>query len=128
MRDLKERVQQFQRLELPGQPWIMHMGTSISHLVNDLWREVQKLEAENGRLYGSLEEALRTEAELKPHYQAIEAQLHGVRAENERIRRAAEAVTHYLQWYVEEERIVEVDPEPLQKLKQALVGEGVRSE
>lgn len=43
--DLKERVQQFQTLRLPGQGMSMHMGTS--YLVSDLWREVTKLRAEN---------------------------------------------------------------------------------
>jgi hypothetical protein len=42
--DLQERVQQFNKLELPGQPMAMHMGTS--YLVSDLWREVQRLRAE----------------------------------------------------------------------------------
>lgn len=41
--DLEKRVEQFQRLELPGQPMGMHMGTM--YLVNDLWREVQRLRA-----------------------------------------------------------------------------------
>lgn len=39
--DLAERVRQFNSLELPGQMPMMHMGTS--YLVNDLWREVQRL-------------------------------------------------------------------------------------
>ena len=41
--DLATRVQQFVRMELPGQPRVMHIGTS--YLVNDLWREVQRLRA-----------------------------------------------------------------------------------
>ena len=41
MDDLEKRVQQFITLSLPGQPMSMHMGTS--YLVNDLWREVQRL-------------------------------------------------------------------------------------
>lgn len=41
MDDLKDRVEKFQRMELPGQPVGMHMGTM--YLVNDLWREVQAL-------------------------------------------------------------------------------------
>lgn len=32
---LRERVRQFNALELPGQPMATHMGTS--YLVNDLW-------------------------------------------------------------------------------------------
>lgn len=44
MDDLEKRVQQFGMMQLPGQPIGMHMGTS--YLVNDLWREVQKLRAE----------------------------------------------------------------------------------
>jgi len=39
--DLKNRVENFNCLELPGQPMGMHMGTS--QLVNDLWREVLRL-------------------------------------------------------------------------------------
>jgi hypothetical protein len=38
---LKERVDQFNTLSLPGQPRGMHMGTS--DLVNDLWRANQEL-------------------------------------------------------------------------------------
>ncbi|KKN10932.1 hypothetical protein LCGC14_1031610 [marine sediment metagenome] len=37
---LEERVLQFSMLELPGQPRMMHMGTS--YLVNDLWTELQR--------------------------------------------------------------------------------------
>lgn len=39
--ELEERVKKFNSLQLPGQPMSMHMGTS--YLVNDLWREVQRL-------------------------------------------------------------------------------------
>ena len=42
--NLEERVQQFRRLELPGQPMMMHMGTS--YLVEDLWAEVKRLREE----------------------------------------------------------------------------------
>jgi len=41
---LKERVEAFNMMELPGQPRMMHMGTS--YLVNDLWREVERLREE----------------------------------------------------------------------------------
>lgn len=47
MDDLENRVQQFITLSLPGQPMSMHMGTS--RLVNDLWREVQRLRALEAR-------------------------------------------------------------------------------
>ncbi len=40
---LKERVDAFALMELPGQPRMMHMGTS--YLINDLWREIQRLNA-----------------------------------------------------------------------------------
>ena len=40
MGDLKKRVDDFNSLRLPGQPFGMHMGTS--YLVNDLWKEIQK--------------------------------------------------------------------------------------
>ena len=43
MDDLKERVEQFRALELPGQPRCMHMGTS--YLVQDLVKRIAKLEA-----------------------------------------------------------------------------------
>ena len=38
---LDERVFQFQCLELPGQPMMMHMGTS--HLVSDLHGELKRV-------------------------------------------------------------------------------------
>jgi hypothetical protein len=44
MDDLKKRVEQFQALQLPGQLQMMHMGTL--YLVNDLWKEVQRLHAQ----------------------------------------------------------------------------------
>jgi hypothetical protein len=40
LEDLKRRVDQFNMLELPGQPMMMHMGTS--YLVNDLWRALKE--------------------------------------------------------------------------------------
>lgn len=45
---LQERVEKFSALELPGQPPVMHMGTS--YLVNDLWREVQRLRSLAGAI------------------------------------------------------------------------------
>ncbi len=42
--DLKERVMQFEMLQLPGQPMGMHMGTA--HLVGDLVSEIEKLQAQ----------------------------------------------------------------------------------
>lgn len=41
--ELKERVRQFQTMELPGQPMMMHMGTI--YLVNDLWRAIEYFSA-----------------------------------------------------------------------------------
>jgi hypothetical protein len=41
MDDLEKRVKQFNTLSLPGQSMSMHMGTL--YLVNDLWREVERL-------------------------------------------------------------------------------------
>lgn len=41
--DLKDRIEKFNLLELPGQPMMMHMGTS--YLVGDLWREINRLTA-----------------------------------------------------------------------------------
>jgi len=49
MEDLEGRVHKFNSLTLPGQIPIMHQGTS--YLVNDLWREVQRLRMlENAQL------------------------------------------------------------------------------
>lgn len=39
--ELGKRVEQFRALELPGQPLMLHMGTS--QLVEDLWRTVRIL-------------------------------------------------------------------------------------
>ncbi len=38
---LKEKVNHFRTMSLPGQPLMMHMGTS--HLVDELWMEVLRL-------------------------------------------------------------------------------------
>lgn len=38
---LEERVKKFERMEIPGQPIAMHMGTL--YLMKDLWQEVQRL-------------------------------------------------------------------------------------
>lgn len=52
--DLQDRVNKFRMMELPGQPFGMHMGTM--YLVNDLWREVEQLrrqvEQERGLVEG----------------------------------------------------------------------------
>jgi hypothetical protein len=45
MDDLKKRVGQFNSMSLPGQPIGVHMGTM--YLVNDLWREIERLREEN---------------------------------------------------------------------------------
>ena len=39
--DLRDRVNKFSAMELPGQPMGMHMGTM--YLVNDLMRAVEEL-------------------------------------------------------------------------------------
>ena len=36
--DLRDRVKQYNMLQLPGQPLGMHMGTS--YLIGDLWHEL----------------------------------------------------------------------------------------
>ncbi len=41
---LRFRVMKFQKLELPGQPQGMHMGTS--YLVNDLMKAIEEMWAE----------------------------------------------------------------------------------
>ena len=40
--DLQDRVNQFNMLQLLGQPQMMHMRTT--YLINDLWRELQALQ------------------------------------------------------------------------------------
>lgn len=40
---LQQRKEAFDLMQLPGQPMMMHMGTS--YLVGDLWREIQRLNA-----------------------------------------------------------------------------------
>ena len=39
--NLKERIDQYKTLSLPGQPQCCHMGTN--YLINDLWREILRL-------------------------------------------------------------------------------------
>ncbi len=39
--DLEGRVRQFRAMSLPGQPMMMHMGTS--YLINDLWSKIEEL-------------------------------------------------------------------------------------
>ncbi len=41
MKELEQKVYRFNSLQLPGQPMATHMGTY--RLVNELWRELQKL-------------------------------------------------------------------------------------
>ena len=64
---LKERVDQFNTLELPGQPQSMHMGTS--YLVHDLWCEIERLEADKAAISETasfyLHEIEQLEADLK---------------------------------------------------------------
>jgi len=51
----------------------------------------------------------------------LETQLAEARQQLERLKHAASAVTHHLQWYVEDDGVVEIDPEPLRELE-ALAG------
>jgi len=53
----------------------------------------------------------------------LEQQLAEEREAHERLRTAAMAVTHHLQWYIEEDGVVEIDPEPLRKLAALAGGE-----
>lgn len=61
--NLKERIQQFDTLSLPGQMPAMHMGTS--YLVHDLWNALQAAEARL-RLAARLAEALKQTLTLLP--------------------------------------------------------------
>jgi len=54
MDDLKNRVTKFHCLQLPGQPRSMHMGTA--YLIEDLWKEVQKLREKIDKLCASPKE------------------------------------------------------------------------
>ena len=61
--DLEKRVVQFQCLELPGQPKMVHVGTMT--LVMDLWRVLRAAQerAKSGEArMAALEEALTTAA------------------------------------------------------------------
>jgi len=44
MDDLENRVGQYRRNQLPGQPSGCHMGTS--YLIDDLWSEIERLREE----------------------------------------------------------------------------------
>jgi hypothetical protein len=57
---LKERVELFNTMSLPGQPMMMHMGTC--YLVNDLWTEVLRLreEVRKASFNPSLDESLNS--------------------------------------------------------------------
>ena len=46
--ELNTRRRDFSLLQLPGQPMMMHMGTS--HLIDDLWNEIVKLQEELDKL------------------------------------------------------------------------------
>lgn len=69
---LKERVEQFNSLSLPGQPISMHMGTS--YLVNDLWWEVQRLQ-HSARRAKTIFNAARTYGDLRLAEKYINAML-----------------------------------------------------
>jgi hypothetical protein len=58
---LHDRVQQFERMKLPGQMPMMHMGTA--YLVSDLWTEVTRLSAR----CEALEKALEPFARVAEH-------------------------------------------------------------
>lgn len=58
--NLKERVQAFNALELPGQPQMMHMATS--YLVADLWAEIERLRDE-ARIYVDTTKAVMADVE-----------------------------------------------------------------
>lgn len=71
--DLEQRVQQYRTFELPGQPMATHMGTS--YLINDLWKEVERLRAELDALKSQPpailpEEAFDIGLEAIPYYTA----------------------------------------------------------
>lgn len=44
LEDLKNRVNSYMMLQLPGQPMAAHMGTT--YLINDLWDTVDRLSNE----------------------------------------------------------------------------------
>jgi hypothetical protein len=80
--ELDDRVMQFQMLELPGQPGMMHMGTC--HLVQDLHRELKKSQEDRARLADTLRGMLEVFGDVEvdgwsPVYEArtLLAQLDG---------------------------------------------------
>lgn len=72
--DLEQRVQQYRTFELPGQPMATHMGTS--YLINDLWKEVERLRAE-------LDAARRTAEYWKAEHLAGNAELDALKRNNQ---------------------------------------------
>jgi len=60
MEDLKKRVDDFNSLRLPGQPFGMHMGTS--YLVNDLWEDIQKRDNELRKLVDDMRATIHSES------------------------------------------------------------------
>jgi len=71
--DLNERMQQFNRRELPGQPRGMHMGTA--YLINDLWTEVQRLQAALDAANAERDAARNQMLDMAGEYNAMEAAL-----------------------------------------------------
>jgi hypothetical protein len=54
-----------------------------------------------------------------------DARVAELEAENQRLREAALAVTYHLQWFCEEDGVLELDPEVVRRLEKALARECV---
>ncbi|CDO34089.1 hypothetical protein [Novosphingobium sp. KN65.2] len=84
---LRDRVNQFQRIELPGQPMMMHMGTN--YLVRDLWAAVSDLLSTNEQMAERVAELEADAARYRwlrdhsvpPHnfYISVPDEFHGVK-------------------------------------------------
>ncbi len=68
---LKERVNQFYALKLPGQPMMMHMGTS--YLVGDLAARITELEAERDKAVRLVGDMVKAQVELEKRAFKIDA-------------------------------------------------------
>jgi hypothetical protein len=58
-KELEDKVRKFELMQLPGQPAMMHMGTS--YLINDLCREIKELEEKLDTLQHYVSDAFKEE-------------------------------------------------------------------
>jgi len=80
------------------------------------WEDMREIKAQLAEALAEAQEQARLLGMSAERELALQAQLAEERAENERLKHAAAVVTNHLQWYVEEDGVVQIDPEPLRKL------------